>query len=202
LPPDAWNFSINLNLTSMYRMIARCCPACWKRVAQHHQHVVGCIQHPRHAKPLRLRRDESGVIGLTKSVAADYVRAASDATRSVRHRRDPVARRPHNAFDDPVAARGDFIKRQPMGRLGTTQETPHSRSSSHRMNRRTRPARFTSSTVAGACSAMRPVAKLIACAILSLSVQRRNAIRSHRSASRRRRSPRSIRLQRRCSAPR
>ena len=97
---------------------------------------------------------KAGVIGLTKSVAADYVaqgircNAICPGTVATPSLEDRI-----NAFDDPVAARADFIRRQPMGRLGTAQEIAALRCSSRRTNRRTRPARFTSSTAAGACDA-------------------------------------------------
>ena len=66
---------------------------------------------------------KAGVIGLTKSVAADYVargircNAICPGTVATPSLEDRI-----NAFDDPVAARADFIQRQPMGRLGTAQE--------------------------------------------------------------------------------
>jgi 2-keto-3-deoxy-L-fuconate dehydrogenase len=66
---------------------------------------------------------KAGVIGLTKSVAADYVakgircNAICPGTVATPSLEDRI-----NAFDDPVAARADFIRRQPMGRLGTAQE--------------------------------------------------------------------------------
>jgi 2-keto-3-deoxy-L-fuconate dehydrogenase len=66
---------------------------------------------------------KAGVIGLTKSVAADYVargvrcNAICPGTVETPSLGDRI-----NAFADPVAARADFIKRQPMGRLGTAAE--------------------------------------------------------------------------------
>jgi 2-keto-3-deoxy-L-fuconate dehydrogenase len=66
---------------------------------------------------------KAAVIGLTKSVAADYVR------RGVRCNaiapgtiQSPSLDQRIAAFDDPEAARRDFIARQPMGRLGTAEE--------------------------------------------------------------------------------
>ena len=66
---------------------------------------------------------KSAVIGLTKSVAADYIRqgvrcnAICPGTVQSPSLDDRIA-----AFDDPVQARKDFIARQPLGRLGTAEE--------------------------------------------------------------------------------
>ena len=66
---------------------------------------------------------KAGVIGLTKSVAADYVgrgiRCNAICPGTVE---TPSLEQRINAFADPIAARADFIRRQPMGRLGTPQE--------------------------------------------------------------------------------
>ena len=63
------------------------------------------------------------MIGLTKSVAADYVgraircNAICPGTIETPSLEDRIA-----AFDDPDAARKGFIARQPMGRLGTPED--------------------------------------------------------------------------------
>ncbi|MFW9967941.1 MAG: SDR family NAD(P)-dependent oxidoreductase [Candidatus Thorarchaeota archaeon] len=66
---------------------------------------------------------KGAVVSLTKAMAADYMEdgirvncicpGATD-TRSLAHR--------ISQFSDPVAARQQFISRQPMGRLGTSEE--------------------------------------------------------------------------------
>ena len=62
-------------------------------------------------------------MGLTKSVAADYVgrgircNAVCPGTIDTPSLGDRI-----NAFTDPVKARADFIARQPMGRLGRAEE--------------------------------------------------------------------------------
>src|SRR3954469_8851257 len=66
---------------------------------------------------------KAAVIGLTKSIAADYVgkgircNAISPGTVDT-----PSLQGRINAFADPVQARKDFIARQPMGRLGTVDD--------------------------------------------------------------------------------
>jgi 2-keto-3-deoxy-L-fuconate dehydrogenase len=66
---------------------------------------------------------KAAVIGLTKAVAADHVRrgvrcnAIAPGTVESPSLDERIA-----AFDDPEAARRDFIARQPMGRLGRPEE--------------------------------------------------------------------------------
>ena len=67
---------------------------------------------------------KAAVIGLTKSIAADYVKQGIRCNAIVPgHGRYAVARRTASTrFADPVQARKDFIARQPMGRLGTADD--------------------------------------------------------------------------------
>ena len=66
---------------------------------------------------------KAAVIGLTKSIAADYIRqgvrcnAVCPGTIET-----PSLGERIGAFADPVQARADFIARQPIGRLGTPEE--------------------------------------------------------------------------------
>jgi 2-keto-3-deoxy-L-fuconate dehydrogenase len=66
---------------------------------------------------------KAAVIGLTKSVAADFVargvrcNAICPGTVDTPSLRGRIAAQP-----DPVAARANFIARQPMGRLGTAED--------------------------------------------------------------------------------
>jgi 2-keto-3-deoxy-L-fuconate dehydrogenase len=66
---------------------------------------------------------KAAVIGLTKSVAADFVaqgircNAICPGTVATPSLEDRIG-----AFDDPAAARAAFVARQPMGRLGTAEE--------------------------------------------------------------------------------
>jgi 2-keto-3-deoxy-L-fuconate dehydrogenase len=66
---------------------------------------------------------KAAVIGLTKSVAADYVRhgircnCVCPGTVETPSLHDRI-----NSYDDPVKARQDFINRQPMGRLAQAHE--------------------------------------------------------------------------------
>jgi len=66
---------------------------------------------------------KAAVIGLTKSIAADYVRqgircnALAPGTVDTPSLEGRIA-----AHADPVQARKDFVARQPMGRLGTVED--------------------------------------------------------------------------------
>jgi 2-keto-3-deoxy-L-fuconate dehydrogenase len=66
---------------------------------------------------------KAAVIGLTKSIAADFVRQGIRCNAICPGTVDtPSLQERINAFADPVQARKDFIARQPMGRLGTVDD--------------------------------------------------------------------------------
>jgi 2-keto-3-deoxy-L-fuconate dehydrogenase len=66
---------------------------------------------------------KAAVIGLTKSIAADYVRQGLRCNAICPGTVDtPSLQGRINAQPDPVQARKDFIARQPMGRLGTVDD--------------------------------------------------------------------------------
>jgi len=121
---DAWEFSIDLNLGSMYRMIRAFLPPMLSAGRGNIINMSSVASSIRGA-PNRFVYGvtKAGVIGLTKSVAADYVargircNAICPGTVATPSLEDRI-----NAFDDPVTARADFIRRQPMGRLGTAEE--------------------------------------------------------------------------------
>jgi 2-keto-3-deoxy-L-fuconate dehydrogenase len=66
---------------------------------------------------------KAAVIGLTKSVAADYVQRGIRCNAIAPGTVDtPSLAERINAFPDPVEARKMFIARQPMGRLAKPEE--------------------------------------------------------------------------------
>ena len=66
---------------------------------------------------------KAAVIGLTKSVAADYVAQGIRCNAIAPGTVDtPSLTQRINAFADPVAARQSFVDRQPMGRLAKAHE--------------------------------------------------------------------------------
>ena len=66
---------------------------------------------------------KAAVIGLTKSVSADFVAQGIRCNAICPGTVDtPSLQGRINAFADPVQARKDFVARQPMGRLGTVDD--------------------------------------------------------------------------------
>lgn len=119
-----WDFSFNLNVRSHYVMIRSFLPGMLDagggsiiNVAS----VAGSIKGI--ANRFVYGATKAAVIGLTKSVAIDYVRrgircnAICPGTVDTPSLGDRI-----NAFADPEQARKDFIARQPMGRLATADE--------------------------------------------------------------------------------
>ena len=119
-----YDFSMNLNVRSMYRMIRAFLPAMLDHGGGG---IINIASVASSIKGLPNRfiygTSKAAVIGLTKSVAADYVRrgvrcnAIAPGTIQSPSLDDRIA-----AFDDPETARRDFTARQPMGRLGTAEE--------------------------------------------------------------------------------
>jgi 2-keto-3-deoxy-L-fuconate dehydrogenase len=66
---------------------------------------------------------KAAVLGLTKSIAADYVRQGIRCNAVAPGTIDtPSLQGRINSYADPVQARKDFVARQPMGRLGTVED--------------------------------------------------------------------------------
>ena len=119
-----WDFSFELNVKAQYRMIRAFLPGMLSNgggsiinMASVCSSVKGIVQRAVYGA------SKAAVIGLTKSVSADYL---SDGIRcncicpgTVQ---SPSLDERINAFDDPVQARKDFIARQPLGRLGSATE--------------------------------------------------------------------------------
>jgi 2-keto-3-deoxy-L-fuconate dehydrogenase len=121
---DDFDFSMNLNVRSMYRMIRSFLPAMHKRGGGS---IVNIASVCSSIKGLPNRfiygTSKAAVIGLTKSVAADFVgqgiRCNAIAPGTVQ---SPSLDQRIAAFPDPEQARKEFVARQPMGRLGLPEE--------------------------------------------------------------------------------
>jgi 2-keto-3-deoxy-L-fuconate dehydrogenase len=118
--PKDWDFSVNVNLRSMYFTIRAALPG---MLARGKGSIVNIASVASSLKGFANRfvygTTKAGVIGLTKAIAADYVKqgircnAVCPGTVDTPSLQGRIA-----AFADPVQAKKDFIARQPMGRLG------------------------------------------------------------------------------------
>lgn len=123
-----WDFSLDLNLTSMFRMTRAFLPALLARAADTGDAaVLNMASMASSIKGFPNRAvygaTKAGVIGLTKAIAADHVRqglrcnALCPGTVDTPSLRGRIA-----AAADPAQAERDFIARQPMGRLATVAD--------------------------------------------------------------------------------
>jgi 2-keto-3-deoxy-L-fuconate dehydrogenase len=119
-----WNFSIDLNVSSMYRMIRAFLPAMIDSGGGSIINMSSVASSIKGA-PNRFAygMTKAAVIGLTKAVAADFV------TQGVRCNaicpgtvQTPSLEQRLHATGDYEAAYKNFVARQPMGRLGTARE--------------------------------------------------------------------------------
>lgn len=119
-----WNFSLDLNVTSMYRMIRTFLPG---MIASGGGSIINMSSVASSIKgaPNRFAygMTKAAVIGLTKAVAADFV------TQSVRCNaicpgtvQTPSLEQRLHATGDYETAYKNFVARQPMGRLGSAKE--------------------------------------------------------------------------------
>lgn len=121
---DAFDFSVNLNIRAMYRMIRAFLPG---MIARGGGSIVNMasVASTVIAAPNRFiyGTTKAAVIGLTKSVALDYVgqgiRANAICPGTVE---SPSLQDRMRALGNYDQARAGFIARQPMGRLGTAEE--------------------------------------------------------------------------------
>lgn len=119
-----WNFAFDFNVRSQFWMIQAVLPA---MLSQGRGSIINMASVVSSVKGLPNRfvygASKAAVIGLTKSVAADYVgkgircNAVCPGTVDTPSLQDRI-----NAYDDPVEARKQFIARQPMGRLAKAEE--------------------------------------------------------------------------------
>ena len=119
-----WDFSFDVNVKSMYMMIKSIIP---KMLEQNKGSIINVSSIASSIRGLPFRfvygASKAAIIGLTKSIAADYVkqniRCNAIAPGTVH---TPSWEGRVSASKDPVQAKKDFIDRQPMGRLGTPEE--------------------------------------------------------------------------------
>jgi 2-keto-3-deoxy-L-fuconate dehydrogenase len=122
--PKDWDFSFNLNVKSMYLVTRAFLPG---MLARGRGSIINMSSIASSVKGLPNRfvygATKAAVVGLTKAIAADYVKQGircnciGPGTVDTPSLQGRIA-----AFADPVQARKDFIARQPMGRLGTVED--------------------------------------------------------------------------------
>ena len=121
---DAFDFSVELNVKSLYRMTRAFLPAMLDNGGGSIVNIAS-VASSIIAAPNRFvyGATKAAVIGITKSVAADYV------TRGIRCNaicpatvESPSLEQRMRAQGDYEAARAAFIARQPMGRIGKPEE--------------------------------------------------------------------------------
>ena len=122
--PEDWERSFAINVRSMFDAVRAFLPG---MIARGGGRIVNMASVASSLKGIRSRAaygaTKAAVIGLTKSVAADYIdkgitcNAVCPGTVDTPSLGERIA-----AFDDPEAARRDFIARQPMGRLAEAGE--------------------------------------------------------------------------------
>ncbi len=119
-----WDFSFDLNVKAMYRMIKALLPAMLEAgggsIINMSSVVSSLIAAPNR---FVYGATKAAVIGMTKSVALDYVKQGIRCNAICPGTVDtPSLQQRLNAFDNPAQARRDFENRQPMGRLGSEEE--------------------------------------------------------------------------------
>lgn len=121
---ESWAFSIDLNMTAMYRMCRAFLPGMIERGGGSIINMSSAASSVI-AAPDRFvyGTTKAGVIGLTKSIAADFIgqgiRANAICPATIE---SPSLHERMRAQGDYEAARAAFIARQPMGRIGTPEE--------------------------------------------------------------------------------
>jgi 2-keto-3-deoxy-L-fuconate dehydrogenase len=119
-----WDKSFDVNIKSMYRVTRAFVPGMLKRGKGSIINMASVASSIR-GVPNRLAygATKAAVIGFTKAIAADYVKQGIRCNAVCPGTIDtPSLQERINALPDPVQARKDFVARQPMGRLGTTDD--------------------------------------------------------------------------------
>ena len=120
-----WEFSAALNVRSMYRMIRAFLPAMLARGKGASIINISSVASSIKGLPNRFvyGTTKAAVIGLTKSVAADFIK------QGIRCNAICPGTVQTPSLDDRIAAQGGtpearkaFVDRQPLGRLGTPEE--------------------------------------------------------------------------------
>ncbi|MGC1777642.1 MAG: SDR family oxidoreductase [Xanthobacteraceae bacterium] len=124
-----WDFSFDLNVKSMHRMIKTFLPGMLEKKSGAIVNISSAVSSIR-GVPNRYAygATKAAVIGLTKSVAADFIRqgircnAVCPGTIESPSLDERIAALSQQSGKSSAVVRQAFVDRQPMGRLGTAQE--------------------------------------------------------------------------------
>ena len=126
---DEWSFAFDLNVRSMYRTIQAFLPG---MLARGCGSIVNMASAASSIKGVANRfcygATKAAVIGLTKSVAADFVargircNAICPGTVESPSLRERIAKLAKSTGQTLAQAEAAFVARQPMGRLGSAEE--------------------------------------------------------------------------------
>jgi 2-keto-3-deoxy-L-fuconate dehydrogenase len=128
LDDDTWDLNMSVNMTSMIRMCRAFIPGMLNQadlngsvsivnMASMASSIKGFVNRAAYGAT------KAGVIGLTKSIAADFVQHGVRCNALCPGTVDtPSLQKRIMDQKDPVQARKDFIARQPIGRLATVDD--------------------------------------------------------------------------------
>jgi 2-keto-3-deoxy-L-fuconate dehydrogenase len=121
---EQWALSWNLNVTSMYRLVRAVLPGMLARGRGSIINMASVVSSIKGASNrFAYGATKAAVIGLTKSIAADYVTTGVRCNAICPGTVDtPSLHQRLEATGDYAASLRAFISRQPMGRLGTPSE--------------------------------------------------------------------------------
>ncbi len=122
--PKDFDFSMNVNVRSMYLLTRAFLPAMLKKKKGSIINMASVVSSIK-GVPNRLAygTSKAAVIGFTKAIAADHVRQGIRCNAVCPGTIDtPSLQQRIDALPDPDKARKDFVERQPMGRLGTVND--------------------------------------------------------------------------------
>lgn len=120
---DQWDFAFDLNVRSQFWMIQAALPHMLANKKGSIINMASVVSIKGLPNRFVYGASKAAVIGLTKSVAADFVtqgvrcNAICPGTVDTPSLADRI-----NVYEDPVEARKNFIARQPMGRLAQAHE--------------------------------------------------------------------------------
>ena len=124
-----WDISFDLNVKSMHRMLRAFIPAMLKNGGGSSVNISSAVSSIRGVpKRYAYGATKAAVIGLTKAVAADFIRqglranAICPGTIQSPSLDGRIAAVSKSTGKSLKAVRADFVDRQPIGRLGTTAE--------------------------------------------------------------------------------